>query len=90
MEVLKIRVFIDGAHKFGQNKFVEGKILGYAEALCVSSDRRHFITPLGDGIGKIMKFEATADEYVKLRNIVEDNYPGLCRFCIMNLEKEDK
>ena len=90
MEVLVINVFIDGAHKLGQNQFVDGKILGYVEAICTTSGRRRGWRDFGNAIGKVTTVYVTPDEYVKLRNIIEEHYPGLCRFSVTKMEELQK
>lgn len=66
---------ISREHKFGNNLFIEGKILGIAEALGINRNEEGI--PFGIGKDKeyrYIKTVCTEDEYSTFRKIVERNY----------------
>lgn len=74
-EARKFITRISREHKFGNNLFVEGKILGIAEAL--GFNRNEEGIPFGIGKDENYRYIVifcTEAEFAKFREIVERNY----------------
>ena len=74
-ETRKFITRISREHKFGNNTFVAGKILGIAEALGIArnEDGMSFAMGIDDDYRYIVTV-CTEDEFAKFREIVERNY----------------
>ena len=72
--------------KFGNNKFVLGKIVAYKELLCDNripredGKRRGFATRRCKNDDRVLKTICTPEHYDEFAKLVEYHYPGLCEF----------
>ena len=85
-EKLEVRIFIDGTHKLGKDKYVQGRIHGIMSA--ISEVYYEGVLPgvyRGDD-GVRMKTICTREEYVKIRERIENDYKDLCRFGVREIE----
>lgn len=74
-ETRKFITRIDRKHKFGNNMFVAGKILGIAEALGIARNEDGMSFAIGtDDDYRYIVTVCTEDEFAKFREIVECNY----------------
>lgn len=74
-EARKFITRINRKHDFGNNMFIEGKILGIAEALGINRTKDEIPFGIGkDENYRYMKVVCTEEEYAKFREIVERNY----------------
>ena len=81
MEERIFNTLVKHDHKFGENKFVRGVIVGIRYAV-LHYDRgielaNEKIMRTGD---VIIPAQCTAEEYEKFKTLVEERYPGLCEF----------
>lgn len=75
VETRKFITRISREHKFGNNLFVEGKILGIAEALGINRNKEGIPFGIGkDENYRYIKTVCTEEEFAKFREIVERNY----------------
>lgn len=75
VETRKFITRISREHKFGNNLFVEGKILGIAEALGINRNKEGIPFGIGkDENYRYIKTVCTEEEFDKFREIVERNY----------------
>ena len=75
VETRKFITRISREHKFGNNLFVEGKILGIAEALGINRNEEGIPFGIGkDENYRYIKTVCTEEEFAKFREIVERNY----------------
>lgn len=65
--------------KFGDNKFVRGKILAYQEMICDDGVVGTYPIPVIEE-GRIFQTGCTPDKYEQFAKKVEEMYPGLCVF----------
>lgn len=85
-ETRKFITRISREHKFGNNMFVEGKILGIAEALGINRNEEGIPFGIGrDDNYRYIKTVCTEEEFAKFREIVErcygcDKFVGLIEF----------
>lgn len=85
---LKAQIFIDGAHKLGKDKYVQGRIHGIMSAICEVYDNG---VPFGVGRfdeGTYYRVYCTKEEFVKMKNRIERDYEGLCTFGIVEVVNE--
>ena len=69
------------------NHYIRGRVHGFMTALC--GDEKHYGNGVltneeGEVIGYVMKTYATDEQYEQFKQLVEQQYPGLCEFDIMN------
>lgn len=75
VETRKFITRISREHKFGNNLFVEGKILGIAETLGINRNEEGIPFGIGkDENYRYIKTVCTEEEFAKFREIVERNY----------------
>lgn len=77
---LKAKIFIDGAHKLGKDKYVQGRIHGIMSVICEVYDDG---VPFGVGRfdeGTYYMVYCTKEEFVKMKARIERDYEGLCTF----------
>lgn len=85
-ETRKFITRIDRKHQFGNSSFVEGKILGIAEALGINRNEEGIPFAIGkDDDYRYIKTVCTEEEFAKFREIVErcygyGNFVGLIEF----------
>ena len=74
-ETRKFITRIDREHQFGNNMFVEGRILGIAEALGINRNEEGIPFGIGkDENYRYIKTVCTEEEFAKFREIVERCY----------------
>lgn len=74
-EARKFITRIDRKHDFGNNMFVEGKILGIAEALGINRNEEGIPFGIGkDENYRYIETVCTEEEFAKFREIVGRNY----------------
>ena len=90
MEKLTVDILVQKDSKLGNNKFVLGKITGFVESTAVTIKDYNKGTLswrwLETGLGYIIRVKTTVEEYVSLKTMIEDHYPGLCKFGIFDVE----
>ena len=86
-EKLEVRIFINGAHKLGKDKYVQGRIHGIMSA--ISEVYYEGILPgvHRDDEGVRMKTICTKEEYAKFKERIENDYKGLCQFIVTEIEE---
>lgn len=77
-EKLLLEVFIDGEHNLGQNKYARGRIHGMMTMVCETYGSVSFPNEQYQA-GVIMQNYCTIEEYAKLRERLNRDYPGLCK-----------
>ena len=76
MELREVKTLIKGNHeKFGGNDYVRGRISGIGLML-LKGERPFEKTDKGT----VMVHKCTVNEYDEFMNLIEDLYPGLCKF----------
>lgn len=77
MEKLEVKTLIRKDHKFHVgDEFIQGKITGIGYMI---TNARGYVIEKNDE-GYLYKKEFTPDEYDKFINVIEELYPGLCKF----------
>lgn len=78
-------------HKFGDNKYVTGRIAGMMDAICCRNEEGYYEPELClwhiPGVGDVMTTYCEESKYESFKKLVEKNYPGLCEFDV-DLVKE--
>lgn len=86
MEIKKFVTVIPAGHKFSENEYVRGVIVGMLHILCEAPNNRRtgLISRIVDDKDNFERFDifvrCTTDQYLHFANAVEKLYPGLCAF----------
>lgn len=79
-------------HKFGNNRYVHGRISGYKELICDGIrngiDEPGYCNRMIPEVGLVMRSYCEPEKYDTFKDHVERYYPGLCEFdCDMSTEE---
>lgn len=92
MEELRVKIYVDDRNeKFGNNKFVLGKLVGYIE--CISKTfmrdenrmKRYGIQRIKDG--RILRTIVTKEELEELTAMINRAYSDLCTIMVVKGEE---
>ena len=84
---LHVEVFVDGEHKLGGKEYVQGRIHGIMSVICETyRDRRFGLRELA--AGTVMNVYCTAEEYVRLKTRLQEEYRDLCRVNIRRIVED--
>ena len=74
------KVFIKPDHKFGKNEYIQGRIVGIAHAMTGGLTGGGYAVVSHDDGGVSFCVKCVTRKYRKFKEIIENNYPGLCEF----------
>lgn len=81
METRKIKTLVKDDHKFGNSKFILGRIMGAMAVMCKEDPATGL--EFGHGCcehGHIIMTETTDEKYEAFTHVIENWYEGLCVF----------
>lgn len=88
----KFRTLVKKDHKFGKNKYMLGRLVGFQQILCEGSDKEDHKPSYGIGEneeGCILVCKCAPDVYAKFTEVVKREFPeDLCVFNYRDKEKE--
>ena len=80
MEKRIFKTIVRADHKFGDSKYIRGRISGIQLAMCDEDPKNGFIWSYVPGVGGMTKTECTPEKYDAFAKVIEKLYPGLCIF----------
>ena len=85
----KFHTLVKRNHKFGNSKYMLGRLIGYQQLLCDGFREENHKPPHGFGEvkeGTVLTCVCTPDEYAEFTKLVKQNFPE--DLCVFNWRKE--